>query len=243
VPLAVVLLDQQESVRLLGGADGRRVPAYDSPQAAARALARAAAYGEWRAVPAGVVPAFPEVAAGPARDLVHGFLARVPDGGWLSPGEITALVACYGLTLQPTADGGTADGGTAVRIDVTDDQVFGPLISLDAGAMAPDGHGDQAAPSQAARMVPLTTTDAERLISSARAAPLPRGDGGSAPAAGLDALRDLLLRAARLAEDLPQISQLSLAPIIVRPEGVCIIDARARATPRESRDPFLRRLR
>ena len=46
VPVAAVVLDQPESVRLLQGREaGHAVPAYGSPEAAARALARAARYG------------------------------------------------------------------------------------------------------------------------------------------------------------------------------------------------------
>ena len=51
-PLAAVVLTQPESVRLLDN----RVPAYGSPEAAVRALARAAGYGAWRAAPRGQVP-------------------------------------------------------------------------------------------------------------------------------------------------------------------------------------------
>jgi acyl-CoA synthetase (NDP forming) len=228
VPLAAVLLDQAESVRLLAVADGRRIPAYDGPEAAARAVARAAAYGEWRAQPQGIVPAFPDVTADSARDLVRSFLARVPGGGRLSPGEVASLLACYGLTLQPMAG-----DGTAVRIGITDDHSFGPLISLGLDGAAADARG-----SQAARLAPLSTTDAEKLMGSVRAALPPQGRG-----ADLDALRDLLLRTARLADDLPEIGELSLAPVIARTDGAFIVDARVSVAPFEPHDPFLRHLR
>ena len=70
----------------------------------------------------------------------------------------------------------------------------------------------------AARLAPLTSTDADKLISSVRAAPLLRGYRGT-PAADLDALRDLLLRFSRLAVDLPEITELDLNPVIARPDG------------------------
>src|SRR5215472_3914794 len=57
VPLAAVVLTQPESVRLLNN----RVPSYGSPEAAVRALARAAGYGAWRAAPRGQVPVLPDV--------------------------------------------------------------------------------------------------------------------------------------------------------------------------------------
>ena len=50
VPLAAVVLDQAEAVRLLDAKNGK-IPAYGYPEAAAGALARAARYGEWRSAP------------------------------------------------------------------------------------------------------------------------------------------------------------------------------------------------
>jgi hypothetical protein len=98
-----------------------------------------------------------------------------------------------------------------------------------------------------ARLAPLTTTDADRLINSARAAPLSRGYHDATAADFLppakDALRGLLLRVSRLAEDLPEITELSLNPVIARPDGAFIVDARIKAMSCEPQDPFLRRLR
>ncbi|MCL2729159.1 MAG: GNAT family N-acetyltransferase, partial [Actinomycetia bacterium] len=55
VPLAAVRLGQAESVRLLESRCGR-VPVYATPDAAAAAVARAAAYGTWRAARREPVP-------------------------------------------------------------------------------------------------------------------------------------------------------------------------------------------
>jgi acyl-CoA synthetase (NDP forming) len=51
---------------------------------------------------------------------------------------------------------------------------------------------------------PLTDIDADQLIGSIRSAPLLRGYRGQ-PGADLGALRDLLLRVSRLADDLPEV--------------------------------------
>ena len=227
VPLTAVLLDQAESVQLLDGADGHRIPAYGSPDAAVRALARAVAYGEWRAEPAGVVPAFPGLRADQANELLRGFLTRVPGGGRLSPAEVASLLSCYGMALRPvTREGSGESGGTAVRIAVTGDRVFGPLI-----VFGLDGPGDQAA-----GLVPLTTTDADKLMGSLRR-------HGGVAGTDLGPLRDLLLRVARLAEDLPEISELSLSPVMFRSDGAFIGAAQVKAVPCERQDPFLRHLR
>jgi hypothetical protein len=60
--------------------------------------------------------------------------------------------------------------------------------------------------------------------------------------ADLDALRDLLLRVSRLAEDLPEITELDLNPVIAGPDGAHIVDARIKVMPCQPQDPFLRKL-
>jgi len=137
-----------------------------------------------------------------------------------------------GVFLQPMIA-----GGTEVMAGVTDDHMFGPLIVFGLGGATADLLADRTA-----RLGPLTTTDADRLINSARAAPLLRGRHG-APAADVDALRGLLLRLSRMAEDLPEITELTLDPVIARPDGAFIVDARIKAAPSVHQDPFLRQLR
>ena len=45
-----------------------------------------------------------------------------------------------------------------------------------------------------------------------------------------------------LANDLPQVAELDLNPVIARPDGVIAVDARIRVTSLRLADPFLRRL-
>jgi acyl-CoA synthetase (NDP forming)/GNAT superfamily N-acetyltransferase len=128
-------------------------------------------------------------------------------------------------------------GGTEVIIGVADDHVFGPLVVFGLGGVATEVLADHVA-----RLTPLTDTDADRLISSIHAAPLLRGYRGNPPA-DLRALRDLLLRVSRLADDLPEVTDLDLNPVIARPDGAFVVDARIKATPYQPHDPFLRQLR
>ena len=131
-------------------------------------------------------------------------------------------------------------GGTEVTVGVSDDHVFGPLVVLGLGGVDP--RATEVLADHAARLTPLTDTDADRLIGSIRSAPLLRGHRGSPPA-DLGALRDLLLRVSRLADDLPEVTELDLNPVIARPDGVFVVDARVRAIPYQAQDPFLRKLR
>jgi hypothetical protein len=59
----------------------------------------------------------------------------------------------------------------------------------------------------------------------------------------LGALRDVLMRVSRLADDIPEITELDLNPIIARPDGAVAVDTRIRVISQAPRDPFLRRLR
>ena len=133
-------------------------------------------------------------------------------------------------------------GGIEVIVGVADDHMFGPLVVFGPGGVAADVLGDYAA-----RLTPLTDTDADRLIGSIRSAPLLRGHRGSARPEGqpadLDALRDLLLRVSRLADDLPEVTELALNPVIARADGAFVVDARIKVTPYQAQDPFLRQLR
>ena len=210
VPLVAVMLTQPESVRLLPG----QIPAYGSPGAAVRALARAVGYGAWRAGPRGHVPAFADVRTSEARALVREFLRQAP--GWLSPEQTAELLSCYRI---PLAD--LPPAGTDVTVRVAADRMFGSLVTFGEGP-------------RTARLTPLTDLDADKMIGSASRLP---------PEADLGALRDLLLRVSRLAEDLPEVTDLDLDPVIVSPEGVAVVNARVKVTPYEPQDPFLRKLR
>ena len=86
--------------------------------------------------------------------------------------------------------------------------------------------------ASAVRLTPLTDTNADELI---RAVPLLSGHR-DAPPAGTGALAGTLLRVSRLADDLPEVAELDLSPVIARPDGVCAVGARVRVSPAPPRD-------
>jgi acyl-CoA synthetase (NDP forming) len=128
-------------------------------------------------------------------------------------------------------------GGVEVMISVLQEEVVGPLVLFGVGGAAADALADRAA-----RLAPLTDSDADELIRSIRAAPLLLGHPG-APGVDLTALRDLLLRVSQMADDLPQIAELELSPVFARPDGVQAVDARIRLQSAvDPADAHLRRL-
>jgi acyl-CoA synthetase (NDP forming) len=101
--------------------------------------------------------------------------------------------------------------GVATVVEIVDDPSFGALVSFGLGGVATDLLGDRAY-----RTLPLTDLDAAELVRAPRAFPLLDGYRGSEPV-DLAALENLLLRVARLADDLPEVLRLRLEPVIVGP--------------------------
>ncbi|MGQ5637838.1 MULTISPECIES: bifunctional acetate--CoA ligase family protein/GNAT family N-acetyltransferase [unclassified Streptomyces] len=108
-PIAAVRLEQDLPVRLLPAADGGTIPSYAEPQAAARALARAAHRAAWLARPVGTVPELAGIDTTRAQEITDTFLAAHPDGGWLDPRACADLLACYGIPQIPWAWAETED--------------------------------------------------------------------------------------------------------------------------------------
>jgi acyl-CoA synthetase (NDP forming) len=127
-------------------------------------------------------------------------------------------------------------GGVETILGVVQEPVFGPVVVFGLGGVATEILGDHAA-----RLAPLTDADADDLIHSIRAAPALLGDRGQ-PTVDIGALHDTLLRVSRLADDLPEVAELDLNPVIARPDGVIAVDARVRVTSHRLADPFLRQL-
>jgi acyl-CoA synthetase (NDP forming)/GNAT superfamily N-acetyltransferase len=148
-----------------------------------------------------------------------------------------ALAARFGSRMSAALVQPMITGGAEAIIGVAHDPVFGPLVVFGLGGVA-----TQVLADQTARLTPLTDTDCAAMIRSIHAAPLLLGHRG-APPADLTALQDLLLRVARLADDLPQVAELDLNPVIARPDGAPVVDARVRIQPTHAIDPYLRKLR
>ncbi len=98
----------------LAGAAGRgSVPSYPAPESAVRALGRVVQYAHWVSRPEGEVTVFDDVDRGSARALVTQVLAADPDGRELTAAELTSLLACYGIDLQPSTPVASLDEALA----------------------------------------------------------------------------------------------------------------------------------
>jgi acyl-CoA synthetase (NDP forming) len=146
---------------------------------------------------------------------------QVPDLPGVSTADARTLVRTSGW-LSPAQAAellrcygirpGDLTSGPRAAVRVAGDRVFGPLVTLEAG----DSY-------RTARFTPLTDVDAAYLTRT-------RPD--------LDVLHDLLLRVSRLADDLPEVTELELDL-----RGAAVITARVKVEPYQPQDPYLRKLR
>ena len=75
------------------------IPCYPFPESAVIALARAAAYGEWKRRPAGKIPKLSGLDPARARAVVERTLER--GGGWLPPLETDEFLSSFGIPVAP----------------------------------------------------------------------------------------------------------------------------------------------
>jgi len=253
------------------------VPAFAYPEAAGRALGRAAERGEWLRRPAGAIP---EIARdrGEAGAVVREALAA--GGGWLEASPARRLLEAYGVPLVPerlvdspeaaveaarelgypvvlklaaagahkTEQGGVildletetdvrvaaeqlggpllvqpfVRGGSELLAGAVQDPVFGPLVAFGPGGVLAELIGEAQF-----RLAPLTDLDAQELVRDGKAGRLVAGFRGTPPADEA-ALVDLLLRLALLVDDLPEVTELDLNPVLAPPTGCLAVDARVR---------------
>jgi acetate---CoA ligase (ADP-forming) len=113
-------------------------------------------------------------------------------------------------------------GGAELLAGVVQDPVFGPLVAFGPGGVLAELIGEASF-----RIAPLTDVDAEELVTSGKAGRLVSGFRG-APPADAGALTDLVLRLARLGDELPEVAELDLNPVFALPDRCVAVDARVR---------------
>ncbi len=265
-----------------------RFPSYAFPESAAAALAKAARYGAWLALPEGrrVTPARID------RDRAQR-VVRNASSGWLDPSEVQEVLAAYGIafarsmiaeTAAQAAEFAARDPGK-IALKLHSDtithksDVGGVLLSLEGEQSVRDGFerieknlaalglreqmqgvlvqqmiaggvetfvGATRDPDYGAligfglggvqvelwkdvvfRVAPLRDVDARAMTEQVRARALLDGFRG-APAVDRDALVDAILRVAQLMEDLAEVREIDVNPLMASRDGVIAVDARIR---------------
>jgi acyl-CoA synthetase (NDP forming) len=149
-----------------------------------------------------------------------------------------AIAAALDVAAPPVLVQRQLPAAVELVAGIVHDPLFGSLVMLGLGGIHTDVLADRTL-----RLPPLTAADAAGMWRGLRAARLLTGYRG-APAVDTVALEDLLLRLGRLAEDLPEVAELDLNPILAGPDGVVAVDVKLRLAPvGEEPDPDVRALR
>jgi acyl-CoA synthetase (NDP forming) len=136
------------------------------------------------------------------------------------------------VLVQPMAT------GVEMALGVVRDPAFGPLVMLGAGGVVTDLWDDRVF-----LVPPVTRRDVARALRSLRTWPLLAGHRGG-QAADVDALEDVAVRLGRLVDEVPEVAELDLNPVIVTAAGAVLVDVKVRLDAAGSVDAGVpRRLR
>src|SRR5262249_8257734 len=157
-------------------------------------------------------PAVVKTAAAGARKTETGGVAL----GLADAAEVRAAAVRIGgpVLVQPMVS-----VGVELLAGLVQDPVFGPLVAFGPGGVLAELIG-----RAESRIAPLTDVDVAELLNPGKAGKLVAGYRG-APAADTGALADLLHRLSLLGEELPEVAELDLNPVITGPNGCVAVDA------------------
>lgn len=203
----------------LASAYGIRVPEWASASTPERAAAEAERIG------------FPVVVKAVARNLVH---RSDEDAVILDLRDRTNVLAAGADLLDRFA-------GRSPSLLVQRQAAEGVEVLVGASAVAGLGHTVafglggilvEVMKDVVFGLAPLSAQEAARMLGAIRGGALIEGTRGK-PGADRAALVDLMLRVSRLVEDIPEVRELDLNPVIARPEGEpsLAVDVRARVEP------------
>jgi acyl-CoA synthetase (NDP forming)/GNAT superfamily N-acetyltransferase len=158
-------------------------------------------------------------------------------GVHLGLADANAVVAAYeqmqqsvtsmtGAVVQPMVA-----PGVELIVGIQHDASFGPLVVFGLGGWAAELTRDSVV-----MVPPLTDVDVDELLHSLRGSPLLFGYR-NAPPVDQVALAELVARIARLADEVDEIAELDCNPVIASPQGVVVVDVKARVVPRAGPPP------
>jgi acyl-CoA synthetase (NDP forming)/GNAT superfamily N-acetyltransferase len=174
---------------------------------------------------------FPVVLKARSGDVVHktdvGAVVLGLDSAEAVRAAFAAMAARLGAQMGGAVIQPMAAPGVEAIVGLASDPEFGPVVMAGLGGVLTDLLGDRAF-----AVPPLEPGAADALVSSLRAAPLLDGYRG-APKVDRQALVAVLEQVARIAEEVPELVELDLNPILVGPDGALVVDCKVRVAPRE----------
>jgi acetyl coenzyme A synthetase (ADP forming)-like protein len=122
-----------------------------------------------------------------------------------------------GFVVEPMVS-----GGIEMIVGVTRDPVFGSVILCGAGGVLVELLKDVSV-----RVAPLSDREAGEMVRSLKSFPLLNGYRGG-PTYDIASVEEVILRVSSMVEDIPDIAELDINPLIVLPDGAVCVDARIR---------------
>ncbi len=110
--------------------------------------------------------------------------------------------------------------GKEVILGISYDRTFGHMIMFGLGGIYVEVLKDVSF-----RIVPLTSADAEEMVSEIRTYQLLKGARGERPV-DIGSITDAILRLSRLATEFPEVIELDINPLVVTEKGATALDAR-----------------
>jgi acyl-CoA synthetase (NDP forming)/GNAT superfamily N-acetyltransferase len=159
-------------------------------------------------------------------DAVHKTELGLVRTGLVTNEDICSAVAemarAQGQVLAPVLVQPQVAKGVEIAIGMVRDPVFGPIVMLAAGGVTTDVLDDRVF-----LLPPVTDAAASRAVRALRIWPLLAGHRG-APACDVPALQRMLQVVAQLADDVPQLIELDINPVVVTPDAAVCVDIKAR---------------
>jgi acetyl coenzyme A synthetase (ADP forming)-like protein len=149
----------------------------------------------------------------------------------LEPGDVEAEAKKMGARLEKSGVSGPSflvqemvSEAVEMFVGVTNDPNFGPLLACGIGGALVELLRDVSV-----RLTPLTDADAHQMVRSLRTFPVLDGYRGE-PKHDVKALEEVMLRLSQMVEDIPEVAELDLNPVMVLREGrgAVVVDARVR---------------
>jgi len=114
--------------------------------------------------------------------------------------------------------------GVEMIVGVVHDRQFGTVLACGAGGVLVELVKDVSV-----RLTPVTEMDALEMVHELKTWPLLAGYRGGPPH-DVSAVVDAIVRVSALVEDLPEIAELDLNPVLVHERHATIVDARIRVS-------------
>ncbi len=234
-PFAVDRAAVRRTLRAAGTAEGTVLPEFSAralleaygvplpPATVARTVDEAVRSADAMGYPVVLKVASPDISH---KTEVGGVLVGIEDAAALRAAwtEMGARIAARAPTAR--IDGFAVErmvtGGKEVIVGLQRDPRFGPVLLFGLGGIYVEVLKDVTF-----RLAPVSRAEAERMVSSVHAFPLLQGTRGEGPS-DLEALYRILARVSQLALEVPQVQEMDLNPIVVRPAGAGAVAVDAR---------------